>query len=156
MKYILDAGILQSILANMEPDKRGDYIMKAANFLAANIGTNEWTKHIPKPKSKEAVGEYTQAFEHFWKVYPKKVGKAGAYIVWKKLVKAIYDETILFNACCAALAWQKETEQWKNENGKYIPNPETYLHNGRWEDEPPATQAKRETYMDMNGVIRER
>lgn len=151
MKYILDASILQSILANMEPDKRGDYIMKAANFLSADLGANKWAKHIPKPKSKEAIGEYTPDFEIFWGHYPKKIGKGSAFEVWKKIIKK--EEALEFY-CQQALHWQKPL--WAKDDNKYVPNPENYLKGRRWEDEPPATQAKRETYMDMNGVMRER
>ena len=28
----------------------------------------------------------------------------------------------------------KETEQWQKDNGKYIPNPATFLNQRRWED----------------------
>ena len=35
-----------------------------------------------------------------------------------------------------ALAWQVRSEQWCKDGGQYIPNPATYLNQGRWQDEP--------------------
>jgi hypothetical protein len=36
-----------------------------------------------------------------------------------------------------ALAWQKESDQWRRSDGQFIPNPATYLNQGRWQDERP-------------------
>lgn len=35
----------------------------------------------------------------------------------------------------AGLQRHKETEQWNNHNGKYIPHASTWLNGRRWEDE---------------------
>ena len=69
-------------------------------------------------------------FLDFWCWYPKKVGKDAAYKAWNKC-KPNYD--LLFKT----LMWQKESKQWQAEDGKYIPNPATYLNQGRWQDEAP-------------------
>jgi hypothetical protein len=69
-------------------------------------------------------------FEDFWYKYPKKVGKEAARKAWNKanpdIIKVI-----------DAINWQRETKQWQAEDGKYIPNPATYLNQGRWMDEAP-------------------
>jgi hypothetical protein len=72
-------------------------------------------------------------FQTFWKRYPKKVGKDKALEVWKKKKPSIDD--VMF-----ALSWQTESKQWQSESGKYIPNPATYLNQGRWQDEAPAIE----------------
>ena len=36
--------------------------------------------------------------------------------------------------------WQKQTEQWSKNNGQFIPNPSTYLNQGRWKDEAPVEE----------------
>jgi len=73
-------------------------------------------------------------FEDFWYKYPKKVGKEAARKAWKKanpdIIKVI-----------DAINWQRETKQWQAEDGKYIPNPATYLNQGRWMDEAPEQAA---------------
>jgi hypothetical protein len=67
-------------------------------------------------------------FDEFWNFYPKKVGKDKAKTEWNKKKPKIDD-------VLKALNWQKESEQW--DKG-FIPNPATYLSQGRWKDEPIA------------------
>jgi uncharacterized protein YdaU (DUF1376 family) len=69
-------------------------------------------------------------FDVFWKEYPKKVGKDSARKAWDK-TKPNLDVVI------KALEWQKQSDQWFKSNGQFIPNPSTWLNQGRWEDEPP-------------------
>ena len=69
-------------------------------------------------------------FDVFWKAYPKKVGKEYAR---RSFAKAKVDiQTLL-----SAIEKQKQSEQWQRDNGQYIPNPSTWLNQGRWEDELP-------------------
>jgi hypothetical protein len=68
-------------------------------------------------------------FDEFWNYYPKKVGKDKAKTEWNKKKPKIDD---VLNA----LKWQKDSEQW--DKG-FIPNPATYLSQGRWKDEPTMT-----------------
>ena len=74
----------------------------------------------------------TDTFMEFWNNYPKKVGKDAAYKSWQKVKPRIDD--VLF-----ALSWQCKTDQWTKNNGQFIPNPATYLNQGRWQDEQPVT-----------------
>ena len=83
--------------------------------------------------SREIALVVDNEFEDFWKIYPKKVGKDSALKSWNKLKPSI--DEVLF-----ALSWQKRTEQWTRESGKYIPNPATYLNQGRWKDEQPVEE----------------
>ena len=72
-----------------------------------------------------------QGFDEFWAVYPKKVGKQAALKTWSRLKP----DAELTKAIVAAVEYQRSTEQWQREGGRYIPNPETWLNQGRWEDE---------------------
>jgi len=65
-------------------------------------------------------------FDEFWLAYPKKVGKDKAKIAWSKKKPNIQ---LVLNA----LRWQVNCEQWHKG---FIPNPATYLNEGRWQDEP--------------------
>ena len=67
-------------------------------------------------------------FDEFWKAYPKKVGKEAAKNAWKK-AKPNLDQVL------KALEWQCKSDQWLKEKGQFIPNPATYLNQGRWQDE---------------------
>lgn len=64
--------------------------------------------------------------------YPKKVGKGEAYKQWKKAKLTKSDNEAIFNS----LKWQKKSDRWCDANGRYIPNPSTYISQRRWEDEP--------------------
>ena len=69
-------------------------------------------------------------FELFWSIYPKKVGKDAARKAWIKINPDILEIE-------RALTWQKQSNQWFEKGGQFIPNPSTYLNQGRWKDEPP-------------------
>ena len=70
-------------------------------------------------------------FEHFWKAYPKKTGgKIAALDEWKKLKPDI-------ETCLATIAWQKQSEDWRKEGGKYILQAHRWLKRGCWAAEPP-------------------
>lgn len=72
-----------------------------------------------------------QRFERFWNAYPKKVGKAEARKAWKKA--KITSE--IFEKVLTAIEAGKAAEQWQREGGRFIPNPATWINQGRWDDE---------------------
>lgn len=71
-----------------------------------------------------------ELFEVFWKAYPKKVGKDAAY---KAFTKRKPDEQLI-QTMIAAVRKQTATEQWKKDNGQFIPHASTWLNEGRWQD----------------------
>jgi uncharacterized protein YlbG (UPF0298 family) len=89
----------------------------------------------PNPIQKQSrTSSLDDGFEQFWNTYPKKTGKDKALPAWKKK-KPKVDEVL------KALAWQIESEQWNKQGGQFIPNPTTYINEGRWKDEPPAERS---------------
>lgn len=76
-------------------------------------------------------------FDLFWQAYPKKVGKEAARKAFSR-VKAPLESLL------TAIERQKCGNQWLTENGRFIPNPATWLNQGRWEDDvtPAAHTAK--------------
>ncbi|MBK8113573.1 MAG: hypothetical protein IPK44_03025 [Candidatus Accumulibacter sp.] len=84
-----------------------------------------------KPESASPVGAAGggSGFAEFWLSYPKKVGKAEAERKWKNLKPDA-------GAVLSAVKRQSASEQWRRDGGQYIPNPATWLHQRRWEDEP--------------------
>lgn len=75
-------------------------------------------------------------FDTFWTSYPKKTAKPTAEKAWSKA--KINGE---FSSLMIALNKQKDSEQWKSDGGKYIPNPATWINQRRWEDETTANVA---------------
>lgn len=78
-------------------------------------------------------GEPSAAFNRFWQAYPRKVGKQAALKAFKKVKVSV-------EILVEAVEKQKHSSQWKKDNGQYIPNPATWLNQGRWEDEVEQTE----------------
>jgi hypothetical protein len=103
-------------------------------------------KEREKEKEREIENEcYARdAFETFWKAYPRKVGKEAARKAFAKVKVPV--ETLV-----DAVEAQKASPQWTKDGGQFIPNPATWLNQGRWEDEAdgmasPANQDRNEGF----------
>lgn len=84
-------------------------------------------------------------FEAFWEAYPKKVGKTDAQKSWQK-IKGVSLDTLL-----KAIEAQKKSKQWQDR--QYIPNPSTWLNQGRWMDEViPDTGSKKDIPKGASGL----
>lgn len=79
----------------------------------------------------QSQSNLTADFERFWNSYPRKVGKQAAR-------RAFEQAGIPVDRLLAALERQRGAPQWQRDNGRYIPNPATWLNEGRWEDETAA------------------
>ena len=99
-----------------------------------NVNDNDTDNDISTSPSfsSNTVCGYSDDFLEFWKEYPKKVGKGDAFKKWKKTKLTNTDKTDIMNA----LNWQKKSDRWRDSNGRFIPNPSTYISQRRWEDEP--------------------
>ena len=92
----------------------------------------EIEKEIEKDTETETETENKgsrKAFEWFWSVYPKQIGKEEAY----KAFECITEPT---DVLVEAVRKQIRSPQWQKEGGRYIPNPATWLKNKRWTDIP--------------------
>lgn len=79
-------------------------------------------------KDRIGVVVVTRDFSCFWKAYPSRVGKKAALKAWDRAKDRPPIEVIL-----AAIEAQKKGRKWKEG---YVPNPATWLNQGRWADEP--------------------
>lgn len=76
-------------------------------------------------------GDERERFEtRFWPAYPRKQAKADAV---KAFVKLAPDDAQLA-AMLAALAVQKQSVQWRRDNGQFIPLAATWIRGERWSD----------------------
>jgi hypothetical protein len=83
------------------------------------------------PRSPFKSKRQEQLFDEFWERYPKKRSKGRAERVWVK----IKPDEQLFKAIHDGLERAKKSEEWRKENGRYIPYPATWLNAKGWEDE---------------------
>lgn len=91
------------------------------------------TTRVPRSSPPTGSDVYAERFAEFWKAYPKKVGKEAA----RKAFMKVKPSADLLQRMLEAIKEQKASDQWKRDNGQYIPNPATWLNQGRWDDETP-------------------
>lgn len=115
-------------------------------------GTNQSTFHgittviplengngnIPKSSSQGKKERKEEVFNRFWEVYPRKIGKQAARKAFDKVPASVWDKLV------PAVEAQKNGTQWRREGGRYIPNPATWLNQGRWDDEVQTAPVSRE------------
>ncbi len=90
----------------------------------------------PKKKSKKERQPrhgltYPDDFEAFWEKYPRKTAKPIAFAAYCKV--PIQDQL----AILIDLDARVNSEDWRKDDGRYIPYPSTYLNQRRWEDQAP-------------------
>ena len=94
--------------------------------------------HVRSAKPKRTT--YPDDFEAFWSAYPSKVGKKVALKAWKAARK---DGMPDLDTVVAAVERQSGRRRWSEG---IIPNPSTWLNQGRWDDGDqvkPMTKAQR-------------
>ena len=87
-------------------------------------------EEINKEEKFDEKENYEEMFDEFWSRYPKKKTKAKA----KEWYMKHRPSSKLHNDILLAITFFKDEEDWKIENGKYIPYPITFLNQRRWED----------------------
>ena len=85
------------------------------------------------PRSPFKSKRQEQLFDQFWAQYPKKRSKGQAEKAWVK-IQPQPDEQLV-DRMIAAIERAKKSEEWRKENGRYIPYPATWLNAKGWEDE---------------------
>jgi uncharacterized protein YdaU (DUF1376 family) len=126
-------------------------------------GAGSTSEMVLKPKrALRHPGADDAGFTAFWLRYPRKVGKGAAVRAWAK----IRPGPALVADILAAVDGQRESWQWRRDNGQYVPHPATWLNERRWEDEPePATppttrpeedEWKREKARLLRGLVPEK
>ncbi len=103
-----------------------------ANALQTECKSNALKERKGKEKKgKESSIRAHPLFDQFWQVYPNKKSKNEAI---KAFAKINPDEQLLA-LIVAKIEQAKTSEQWRDQAGRYIPYPATWLNQRRWEDE---------------------
>lgn len=74
---------------------------------------------------------FDSGFDRFWEAWPKnprKGAKAECKKKWDKLKCELSVDTIIKH-----IEWLKTTDQWKKQDGAFIPAPLVYLNQQRWD-----------------------
>lgn len=113
--------IYQEELHQLELDNNNVYTMDTKCILSIDKNSID----------KNSIYNINAHFEQFWKAYPKKVSKQKC-LKWFQSNKP--NEQLL-HTMLKQLERFKQTKEWQKDNGQFIPYPDTWLRNKRWEDE---------------------
>ena len=101
---------------------------KGAQKCKTRVNDRAPTKEINTKEINKEKTYRSNDFDRLWISYPKKVGKQAAMRAYKTHIKQIPPVEQLL----AIVDRQKQTDQWKRG---YIPNPATWINQGRWDDD---------------------
>ena len=96
-------------------------------------------------------------FARFWEKYPRKIAKRAALKAFGK----INPDERLVEVILKAVNRQRDTGEWKRDEGQYIPHAVTWLNGRRWEDElknslaPGRELTQADHYRNLKGKRRE-
>lgn len=81
---------------------------------------------------------WEEQFEKFYRTYPRKVKKQEV----KKWFKKNKPSNELFSSITSSLEQFRGSKDWLKDDGQYIPYPNTWLNQKRWEDESISSSKK--------------
>ena len=91
---------------------------------------------------------FESGFDRFWSAWPKSPRKGAKSACQAKWAKGLYEHCA--DQILKHVEWQKTTDQWRKDNGAYIPAPLVYLNQQRWDGaeipEPPKKVTMAEQY----------
>lgn len=107
-------------------DPSSDPVQLITDVLITDIPLTGAEANASVPAIKKQESEH---FEQFWKIYPRKVNRQGCLTFWMKNNLDQEAETII-----ASVQRHSVCEQWKAQNGQFIPHPLTFLRQERYLD----------------------
>jgi hypothetical protein len=128
------------VLASMDSGTRKLFRNSHGDFQKSAASRARVTRETANGKRLTAngSGDLLARFEMFWGEYPRKVGKDAARKEWLQRSP----DVALTNLMITKVREQRASAQWLKNGGEYIPHPRTWLHQGRWQDEPDLLRAK--------------
>ena len=125
--------IFLAVRPNLETARRkaesgmiGGKISKRGPGKKISKGEIETEKEIENEIESESEG---QGFLRFWERYPVKLGWQEAFAQWESVCD---DENLVLEGLERWLT----SEDWKRENGRFIPKPEKWLKEHWWRQNP--------------------
>jgi hypothetical protein len=84
-----------------------------------------------KDNTKKRIKNLEGRFGEFYSAYPRHIGRQEALKAWLKLSPddSLVERILVF------IGEAKNSDEWKKDNGQFIPYPSTFLNDRRWEDE---------------------
>lgn len=122
------------------PSKQTGSKKEAIGKQTASEKEREKEKEIEKENEKEKEKEQTgstpfdgRPFTSFWEAYPKKIDRGAAWEAWKALNPSLETASSILSSL---EAW-KQSGQWTEDGGRFIPDAANFLTKGYWRSSPP-------------------
>lgn len=116
---------------NRNPDPPEDIESESYTYITDSLANDSREFRDEYKQNINRVKTTLCDFDEFWKAYPKKIGKHEARRAWEKM----NGKRPSVDVVISKIEQLKNCDQWKKENGQYIPNPATWLNRGGWDDE---------------------
>lgn len=143
LKRLKEAGVLFAEKKDNNPLNHTLYYRldyeKFGNAISQDL-PDRTSKVYDNTINTETTKNYSESFENFWKLYPRKIAKGNAEKAWEKIKP---DEKLVADII-AAIAKQKPT--WTDP--KFIPHPATWLNGKRWLDGVEVATGKQLKYWE--------
>lgn len=81
-----------------------------------------------RPKTGPPIASIAAAFDAFWRVYPRRVGKQAARRAYERALRHA-DAGVIYRGAC-------RYRDDPNRADQYTAHPTTWLNAGRWDDDP--------------------
>lgn len=114
-------------------DKEREYRERTQKNETHSLSQNYIDFFKPNQLTQEQMTEQEEYFARFWNAYPRKSNKLKTRIEWNN----IQCDVELYEKILRSVELYKQSQQWRDAN--YIPYPENYLRNEKWEDDIPIT-----------------
>ena len=112
-----------------------NFRIKTHRIVSQTVQRIDIERDIERDKETTKESGVDQAFEAFWKTYPRREGRGKALAIWTKLKPSLDIQAKIKSAVEA----QKQSPQWQKDGGQFIPHPATWLNQSRWLDEAMAS-----------------
>lgn len=96
----------------------------------------------PDPNPRQILpADLLAGFEEFIAAYPNQVKTEMACQTWLSLAEVRKISAVLIPEIMAGLGRWKESRQWEDQGGRFIPAPHVFLRDELWRDNPPKGDA---------------
>jgi len=105
-----------------------EYVLNMGGILNLRGGEGGQNDDPITCKNKPNNSRYPEEFDLWWKTYPRRDGsKKKSFKLWQNAVDKLVDKTQLYEITV------RYAHSVSNKDRKYIPHPETWLNQSRWE-----------------------
>ena len=103
------------------------------NHLGGDTDTDTVTDTVTDTEREKRSLRAREEFGRFWEQYPKKAARQDALTAWKELAPTEETQRQILDALSRA----KESPQWREEAGRYIPKAAKWLQERQWANVVP-------------------